>query len=175
MTLNNLEMMVLATANKLISKNGSTTTLDIKNQCRIDYPNEKIYQSDVNQIMIDKHDMLDGVFYTDNGTHRVYTRNINQVVAPTPVAGTQTTTTSITKLSKKDIVKLLKENTGKFLSVTFIKKSGEERKINAHQSAQSFMNSLGYLQFKTNTNEFKQVDPKKILCVKINNQTYVSK
>ena len=107
-------------------------------------------------------------------SNKYYNRNTTSVVN-TPIVNTQSNTVTSTKMSKKDMVKLLKENVGKFLSITFVKKSGEERTINAHQSAQSFMNSLGYLQFKTNKNEIKQVDPKKILCIKVNSNTYMSK
>ena len=77
--------------------------------------------------------------------------------------------------SKKDAVRLLRDNVGKFFGITFIKKDGSKRTLNAHMSDKYFINDLGYLNIITNRNEYKQVDPKNILEITINGNKYVTK
>lgn len=82
---------------------------------------------------------------------------------------------NIIKTSKTDAVELLKNNTGKFFGVTFIKKNGKKRTLNAHMQKDKFMDNLGYLKLMTNNNEYKLVDPKNILEITINGNKYVTK
>lgn len=64
----NLETIVINVATQLLT-GGSTTTLDIKNQCRLLHPGVKIYQSDVSDIM-DTIALAEitNLTYDDNGT-----------------------------------------------------------------------------------------------------------
>ncbi len=167
MTATELENRVIASAISLLTK-GSTTTLDIKIACRNAYPNDKFYQSDISDIM-DKvaPNVIKGLAYSDTGTYRVYHTN----VSTQPII----TQTSVITVSKKDMVKVLRENVGKFFGITFIKKDGTQRTLNAHMSNKSFINDLGYLNVITNKKEYKQVDPKNILEVTINGNKYVTK
>lgn len=167
MTATELENRVIASAISLLAK-GSTTTLDIKIACRNAYPNDKFYQSDISDIM-DKvaPSVIKGLAYSDTGTYRVYTTNVS-----TQPAITQT---NIISTSKKDMVKVLRANVGKFFGITFIKKDGTQRTLNGHMSDKKFINDLGYLNIMTNKGAYKQVDPKKILEITINGNKYVAK
>lgn len=81
----------------------------------------------------------------------------------------------IISTSKKDMVRLLRTNVGKFFGITFTKKDGSQRTLNAHMSDKKFINDLGYLQVITSKGEYKQIDPKKILEITINGNKYVAK
>ena len=77
--------------------------------------------------------------------------------------------------SKKDMVRLLRANVGKFFGITFIKKDGTQRTLNAHMKGKDYMDDLGYLKVVTNKNQYKLVDPRKILEITINGNKYVAK
>lgn len=77
--------------------------------------------------------------------------------------------------SKKGMVEILKANIGKFFGITFIKKDGTQRTLNAHMKGKDYMDDLGYLKVVTNKNQYKLVDPRKILEITINGNKYVAK
>lgn len=166
MTATELENRVIACAINLLTK-GPTTTLDIKIACRSAYPNDKFYQSDVSDVM-DKiaPNRIKGLTYNDTGQYRVYYITLS---SQPPIVQT-----SVISVSKKDMVKLLRANTGKFFGITFTKKDGTKRTLNGQMSDKKFINDLGYLNIITNKGDYKQVDPKKILEVTINGNKYIT-
>lgn len=163
------ETKIISTATSLLKNNKLVTTLDIKNECRKLYPDDKFYQVDVSEIMSKiAPRIISNLEYIDNGTYREYYIN-------TPVQQVSSPAASVVSASKKDMVKLLKENAGKFFGITFIKKDGSKRTLNAHIKKDNFMDDLGYLKLMTNKNDYKLVDPKKILEITINGNKYVAK
>lgn len=68
--------LVLASALRLLFANGTTTTLEVKNEIRKRHPNEYITQNIVSDVMIVLHSL--GYFtYLDNGTYRIYSLNVD--------------------------------------------------------------------------------------------------
>lgn len=155
-----LEVIVTKVAIDILSKQKTVTTLEIKNTCRNLYPNLKFFQSDISDIMDEYYEDL-GLDYKDTGIYREYfmhTKSLNEF-----------------QVTQTEAVKLLREFTGKILTVTFTKKNGQERTINGYQKQKTFISDLGYLNFITDKNEFKQVDPKKIISIINGNYKFIIK
>lgn len=161
------EKTIIDIATDLLEK-GPTTTLAIKEVARSSNPDEKIYQKDVSDIMsgLAPH-VITNLTYTDTGRYRIY--SLNKSVTPS------TSTRPVYVISRTDIVKLMKNSNGRFFTITFIKKKGDERTVNAHVKKDAFMNELGYIILRTSKNEIKLVDPKNILRIEINGESFVSK
>lgn len=70
------------------------------------------------------------------------------------------------------MVKLLKNNMGKSFEITFIKKNGDTRSFSGKCTHLIFMNDLGYINAVTDKGDWKQVDPRKILQIIMDNKTY---
>jgi len=163
------ETKIVNTATNLLKNNKLVTTLAIKNECRKLYPNDKFYQVDVSEIMSKiAPSVISNLEYIDNGTYREYYIDV-------PVQQVIVAQANIIPTSKKDMVRLLRANVGKFFGITFTKKDGTQRTLNAHMSDKKFINDLGYLQVITSKGEYKQIDPKKILEITINGNKYVAK
>lgn len=165
-----LEKLVIGIAKDLLAK-GSTTTLDIKLECRKKYPGTMFYQSDISDIMMQiAPSTINNLSWTDTGSHRVYQ------TANTSITTTQAPQHSlISKVSKSEAVAVLKLNTGKFFGITFEKKNGDQRTLNGQMRKDKFMNDLGYLNVITNKGEHKLVDPKKIKSITMGKKTFVVK
>lgn len=70
-------------------------------------------------------------------------------------------------ISRTKAVELIEENKGKFATVTFIKKNGEERTINFNRSKNG-TTKLGYLRVNNiKENKYASVDPKTITALHI--------
>lgn len=82
---------------------------------------------------------------------------------------------SVTVLSKTEIVNLMKKSNGKFFGITFLKKDGVKRIVNAKVKKDDFMTNLGYIILRTSKNEIKLVNPKNILGIEIDKASYLSK
>jgi hypothetical protein len=78
-------------------------------------------------------------------------------------------------ISKTNLVKKLIDNKGQFLSVTFIKKNGDARKLNGKIPTENYMDLLGYLRFTTNKGEEKRVDCRKLISATIDHEEFVVK
>jgi len=164
-----LEQKIVGVATTLLMA-GTTTTLDIKNECRRLFPNDKFYQADVSEVMDNiASTEIPNLQYKDNGLYREYSLFQHAVAVSTPQQS------NVIPTSKRDMVKLLRANVGKFFGITFIKKDGSQRTLNGHMSDKKFINDLGYLNVITNKGEYKQVDPKNILEITINGNKYVAK
>ena len=160
--MNQIEKKIIDVVKVLLDKNKTISTLEIKNQCRKLYPKDTFNQNDVSKIMNDiAMKNVKGLQYVDNGTYREY------YVTKNPV--------NIISLTKKEMVKLLRQNVGKFFGITFIKKDGSKRTLNCHMNDKNFINDLGYLNVITNKNEYKQVLPTNILEISINGNKYINK
>lgn len=166
-----LEKLVIGVAKDLLVT-GPTTTLDIKNACRKKYPGTMFYQSDISDIMMQiAPSAIDNLQFTDTGTHRVY--QLYVPVSSTVAQSPQYSSTS--KVSKTEAIAVLKSNTGKFFGITFEKKNGDQRTLNAQMRKDKFMNDLGYLNVITNKGDHKLVDPKKIKSISIGKKLFVVK
>lgn len=162
--LSNFEQKIIDTAKELLSK-GPTSTLDIKLKCRELY-SDRFYQTDVSDVMSGLGQIaIPNLVFTDNGKYRIY--SINDT--------TPRKSKVVHVVSKTKLVELIKNSKGKFFTITFIKKDGEERTVNAHVKQSNLMNNLGYIQIKTGKNEIKLVDPKRILKLEIEGMSFVSK
>lgn len=160
----NFEKIILDTFVSLERLTGVVTTLDIKNQVRNTHPTLRCYQADVSEAMINlqSDNAIPNLKYGDNGVYREYY-----------IAKKKSVYTSKTsKISRTDMVDLLKNTSGRFFTVTWIKNNGEERSINARVSKNNFYSALGYIQMKTSKGEIKLVNPTTLKKLTTNGVTY---
>lgn len=147
---------VLNTANFLTESNGATTTLEIKNHLIKTVPHVNWEQKFVSKAM----DLLeangDFEIADDNGTYRTYTF-VNKTM----------------KESRKKIIEMIKANTGKFITITFIKKSDNTKRVMNCQYIGTDP-SYGNLLVLEKGNH-KQIDPHTIVGLKANKTELVVK
>lgn len=159
-----LEKLVTDVAKDLMMGVGDTTTLEIKNELRIRFPEQKFFQSDVHDIMMEFEKNDDRLTFTDNGTHRVYNYRFTNNSSPI-----------IKYLGKKALIQVMKSHAGKFITVEFTKNNSEIRKYNVQQTKKTFMSDLGYLQMKTSRGKIKQTLPENVRSVTASGITYMRK
>lgn len=76
------------------------------------------------------------------------------------------------RMSRNGVVEFIKASKGRFFTVTFIKKNGEERTINCNTKNNS-INSLGrILVYSMSDKSYKQVDIRTISKLSINGSTF---
>lgn len=157
--------LVLGTAQRLIAKNGKTTTLDIKNDLRKNHPNYYWPQNTDNNCL-GVSEIMDGFFnqnlfaYSDNGTFRTY---FNPVTAKKAVVKSATKNPSVKKakpakkaksftttgtISRKKALDAMKNSGGRFFTVVFIKKDGTERTMNCQYLKDQTTSDLGYVKVR---------------------------
>ena len=78
-------------------------------------------------------------------------------------------------LKRKELSLKLTNLQGRFAGVTWVKKNGETRTINCRPVKGEFFNMLGYIKVKTSKGKFKLVDPRTILKITANGETYKHK
>jgi hypothetical protein len=76
------------------------------------------------------------------------------------VAKITPTVVKTVKVSRTKMSELLKANSGKFVSIVFVKQDGTVRKINGKASAKDYFTPLGYIKYKDSKNNYKLVDPR---------------
>lgn len=175
--MNALETKIIFVAQQLLAK-GPTTTLDIKNECRVQYPNDTFYQADVSDVMTTlAPSHIYGLLANDDGTHKTYYVSAAHLLKSVMTSSTANIVVKAADIecTKKELVQLLRDSCGKFFGITFIKKDGTERTLNGHIAKDNFISDMGYLQIKSNKGEIKQVDPKKIKVITISGNKYVLK
>lgn len=183
---------VLDTANKLLKAQNTVTTLEIKTQLIIDYPEFFWKQDFISQEM----DVLysQGLFtYSDNGTFRTYSAYpVPLTVSPTASVTTPRLiignglktlrgklTTKPSTISRKKAYDLMINNKGHFFTAIFIKQDGTERVMNCQymKDGQSTL-SLGYIRvketgkLKTGVNPIRQINLQTLISLKIAGNFY---
>lgn len=169
---------------------GQTTTLAVKEQLRILYPDKKWNQTDISMAMIDISNE-NNVPFTDNGKYRTYFEpgtNVNPVTLPATktkakkndVKKTKKSNvldlTNAIKISKSNAVQKIKDSKGRFFTVGFIKADGKtERFLNGVVKASNFMNNQGYINVTESNGNKRQVNPKTIFALSIGKVIYKTK
>lgn len=174
---------ILSVAKKLCKANNTVTTLEIKTELRKRYPNNRWEQATISSTMIDANS--NGKFdYSDNGTFRTYSfvgKTANKGTIVTPVtqvtkgkakkAKAAKTPMSTQKISRTKALDLIQNSNGKFFTVTFIKKDGSRRVLNAQYTPDMGVSPLGYILVK----DISAVRKKEVKTVKnVNLQTIES-
>lgn len=149
---------VTTIAKALILENGTTTTKEIKERLRKEYPEEMwLTQENISKYMtqlVNKN--LD--YKADvSGDYRIFS-----YVKP------------ITVKTRTEIVNAIKQSNKNFITILFEKKEGETRLIQCQIDQNKFISDLGYIKCTTKEG-IKQVDPKKIMSVRIKGQEFVCK
>lgn len=186
----------------LLKRQCTVTTLEIKNECRVTHPDENWTQSDMSIFFAELVNEGYLSIFADNGVHRIYNRTglipcfdddpVDDAVSddpadqmsatPTvqPVTATVPVATPKPRLVKKTVSKTkvldLIDNTigGRFFSVTFIKKNGEERKMNCKKAAGAKPNRIGHLLVKdcANGGQHRQINLQTLKSLTFDNTFY---
>lgn len=183
----------------LLIKNGSTTTLEIKDELRRRFPSFTWKQEDISNEMMNLEQELDNLTFIDTGDFRVYSLvpDTDMIKKATGIP-TGTTTTlgktlatltakpkkspkigkgkvysgSTQNLSRTAVVDLMRDSKGKFYTVTFTKVDGSERVINGQTKKSNFMDNLGYINFRESNGNMRRVNPKTIKEISISGNIY---
>lgn len=163
-------------ADTLISAYGYTTTLQVKKVLRDLYPEQKWFQKDVSKTLM-KSDLP----FRDNGVFRVY-EAADSVPTPSPVSQTlvQSKDPEPEKISKGKMSKLILGSNGRFFNVTYVKKNGKERTLNGRLNSKHPMDEHGYINVlemkgRGNTVQYRKVNPRKLISLKIDSTSYAVK
>lgn len=141
---------VLAMANRLVKPNGTVTTLEIKNELRQKFPDQKWFQAEISNVM-NEFNIDEKCTYTDNGTYRTYS-----MIKTAPVKSTkqskkkqQIFSTScekdIVKIGRAAALKIMESAGGRFFTAVFETKKNPSRIINCKRVAIQPYKELGYV------------------------------
>lgn len=158
------EALVLSAATFLINQNGKTTTLEVKNLIRQNYPNMSLIQSEVSNIManyIGTHLLFDA---RDMGNFHEFKLNAQGQSALTSFS------VSIYKTTRTEIANLLLNSKVPATEVTWIKKAGAERTLKDVTALH--VDVLGYIQVDSPEGP-RKIDPRKLISAKIGSKTYI--
>lgn len=169
---------------RLFKSKSVVTTLDIKNQFRLQFPDENCTQSDVSITMMEIADSkaLD-LGFNDTGVYREYFMINNPtpvnatptVVAPTTTIAVSTPTRGYTRtlVTRSQLVDIIRDGSkGRFFTINWDRNDGTNAEYNGKVSKKNFMSNLGYINFKTSKGEVKQINPKTIKFVILNNTVH---
>lgn len=81
--------------------------------------------------------------------------------------------TKLIKTNKTELIKILKNNIGKLLTIKFKKEDSTDRICNGQFT--NHLTDLGYYHFKEKGQNIKQFDAKNLLEVRVNNVIYMKK
>lgn len=84
-----------------------------------------------------------------------------------------TSNKDLIKMNRSQLINVIKQSAGKFITVTWIKKNGQERSINCKIDSSSFNNPMGYILVKTNKGKFKNIDSRKLISVTSDSKTNI--
>lgn len=163
-TLQKIEQTALA----LLKANNTVTTLEIKNELRKKYPNERWNQNLIHDTMDYLYSSSNKYMYTYNGVYRIY----SLLNTAKPVASI-TKKSNNKKISKTKALELIQKTSGKFFGVTFTKKNGEIRKMRCKVQTGSLPDSLGYLKVTDTVDSIqKSLNLQTISELRMNKNTY---
>tara|TARA_R110000851_G_scaffold78000_5_gene172084 strand:+ start:20463 stop:20990 length:528 start_codon:yes stop_codon:yes gene_type:complete len=168
---------VESTVGLLISVRGNCTTLEVKKYLRTAY-SMKIKQQEVSDIMA----QMTGLDFTDNGKYRTYVMaNVQPILSQSKKVkkDKKKISSDKKKVSKSKMVEMMKNTKGRFITVTFRKKNGDSRTMNCQVDNSHFMNAQGYINVSENKGKkgrvYRQVNPRTIMGLKIDNQHFIRK
>lgn len=146
----------------LIAKNGSTTTLDVKEALKAANPSGTYFQTeisnDMNQMFVDGK-----LSWTFNGTYRIYTLP----VAPTnSVVSKECTRTELAEQLNSFV--LSKET----IAVTFDNKKGETIE---RTGVLGHFSPMGYRQMTLSDGEIRNIDPRRVSKIVCGNKIWTLK
>lgn len=81
--------------------------------------------------------------------------------------------TKLIKTNKTELIRILKDNVGKLLTIKFKKEDNTDRICNGQFT--NHLTDLGYYHFKEKGQNIKQFDAKNLLEVRVNNTIYLRK
>ncbi len=111
--------------------------------------------------------------------NNVQTKIVSNISDTKPTTKTEdsvpkdTSNKDLIKMNRSQLINIIKQSAGKFITVTWIKKNGQERSINCKIDASSFNNPMGYILVKTNKNKFKNIDSRKLISVTSDSKTNI--
>lgn len=186
---------VHAIANALCNAQNQFTNLELKNELHKKYPNEGWNQMEISTEMMNLAD--NGYFdFTHNGTYRTYfatpslqasqsQSNTNPSMVQQLISKAQTTTPVVTKQAKvivptttkrigrKKALEIIQNTNGKFFSVTFEKKNGENRLMGVQYVKGTKPDPLGYVLLRDlKAKKSKSVNLQTLSEIKTNNILY---
>lgn len=192
---------ILDMANALCNANNTFSTLELKNELRKKFPNEIWNQVDVSIAMVDLADS--GKFnFTYNGNFRTYfavpslqgtqvqnqTKNSNLTMvsklitkaqssnntANVPTKAVKVKAPIVTKrISRTKALEIIKNTNGKFFSVKFEKKNGDDRLMGVQYVKGTKPDPLGYVLLKDlKAKKSKSVNLQTLSEIKTNNILY---
>lgn len=186
------------TANALCNAQNQFTNLELKNELRKKFPNEIWNQMDISIEMMDLADN-DGHFdYTHNGTYRVYTATPSLQGSQNGLSGQSNSNPSMTaqliakaqsqpiakqpkikvplatkRIGRTKALDIIQNTNGKFFSVRFEKKNGEDRLMGVQYVKGTKPDPLGYVRLKElKTQITKSVNLQTLSEIKTNNTLY---
>lgn len=178
-------------AEELCNANNTFSTLELKNALRKKYPNEIWNQIDVSYAMMDLADQ--GHFdYQDNGTYRTYfavpslqgthtttttstvlNGLINTALSNSKTKPKQTPTVTVKKIGRHKALEIIQNTNGKFFSVRFEKKNGDNRLMGVQYIKGTKPDPLGYVLLKDlKAKKTKSVNLQTLSEIKTNNILY---
>lgn len=184
-----MQAEVLRVAKELAVANNTFTTLEIKTKLIKEVPEVKWTQAFISDTMLEYEQ--EGKFtFTDNGTYRTYslvkllTKTIKSgpalrvsVSKPKAVSATKKGFTKIKRLKAQDMILNSKKT---FITVEFINKEGELRKLNGQCTGKS-PNGINYLLFteasklKSGVNAMRNVNINTLLTFSMKGTKYAVK
>lgn len=201
--MNNLQrrQAIHDTANALCNAQNQFTNLELKNELRKNFPNEVWNQMDISVEMMDLADGGGYFDYTHNGSYRTYfatpslqgsqaQTNSNPSMTQQLIAKAQSQPTSIPNVTNVKPVKvktpvatkrigrnkaldIIQNTNGKFFSVKFAKKNGDERLMGVQYVKGTKPDPLGYVRLKElKTQITKSVNLQTLSEIKTNNTLY---
>lgn len=155
--------VITGTAVRLLQANNTVTTLEVKNQLRVDFPNEKWLQKEVSDQMASLA-RSGNLTFEDNGTFRTYSLKevkVKKVAKTTPVIATRKTMSSTAKqvvsilkgqkakrISRTNALDLMLNSKGRFFTAEFITKEGNCRVMNCQLIKDQKQTKLGYVKVR---------------------------
>ena len=165
---------------KLLGKNLSITSKELKDFARKKYPNLKWNQKEISLECRQMAQTLN-LPTVDNGTYLTYSvpetdivkaplEVVDDLEEPVEVEVPQTKQEKIDYLKKEIALEVLKEAKGTFITISWIENNGEERTINCQYHG---IDNNGYVKAKTSrSQDYKLINPAKILKIVIKGVTY---
>lgn len=148
---------VAATAQFLITMNGKTTTLDIKERLREEKPKKTWNQKEISNAMqtIYANQIVRSIDFIDKGNYREYFLQQKEL---------DTSNFTIVSATKTEMSEYLRELDGSNgVGINFKTKKDEDRYYEGYVNMyDEYMNPMGYIQFQTDEGDFKSISPRKI-------------
>lgn len=171
-----MQDLVENAASDLAKANNTFTTLELKTKLRIEHSEFVWNQGTVSSIMMDLATSNKFTF-VNNGTYRIYSTPVASLPARQVKLSSKAKQTA--KISRVKALEMMKNNKGRFFTVTFIKKDGTTRVLNGIYVKDQIPSQLGYVLvkdaklMKTKAKEqIRNVNLQTLATIKIAGNTY---